>query len=139
MPKLRRVLRRRQRERDPDLAPHRSAGGGLPGRRAVDDPEVDASTPAPGGQGDGAACTLPAPRFREARHEMGAARTACRRRGRTTMRDGEKGIFERLPGSGVWWVRYKDHNHREHREKVGPKGLAVKVYAKRVAQVAEGK
>ena len=55
------------------------------------------------------------------------------------MRDGEKGIFERLPGSGVWWVRYKDHNHREHREKVGPKGLAVKVYAKRVAQVAEGK
>src|SRR5262245_50443975 len=55
------------------------------------------------------------------------------------MRDGPKGVVERPPGSGTFWVRYKDHNHREHREKVGPKKLAQQVYAKRIAEVAEGK
>jgi len=48
-----------------------------------------------------------------------------------------RGIFERPKGSGVWWVRYHDENGREHRESVGSKALAVKVYAKRKTQVAE--
>lgn len=52
------------------------------------------------------------------------------------MRRGPKGVF---PRDGCWWVRYKDADGREHREKVGPKKLAEEVYAKRRSQVAEGK
>jgi integrase len=55
------------------------------------------------------------------------------------MRDGPKGVFGRPPGSGVFWIRYKDADGREHREKVGPKRLAEQVYAKRIAEVAERK
>jgi hypothetical protein len=39
----------------------------------------------------------------------------------------QRGIFERPRGSSLWWVRYHDEHGREHREKVGPKGLALKV------------
>ena len=49
----------------------------------------------------------------------------------------ERGVFERPPDSGVWWVRYTDEHGRLHREKVGPKGLAKKVYEKRKTEVAE--
>jgi site-specific recombinase XerD len=49
----------------------------------------------------------------------------------------ERGIFERPAGSGVWWVRYADENRRVHREKVGPKALALKVYRKRKTEVTE--
>jgi len=49
----------------------------------------------------------------------------------------DRGIFERPPGSGVWYARYKDEHGRLHKEKVGPKGLAQKVYQKRKTQIAE--
>src|SRR5262245_54663833 len=49
----------------------------------------------------------------------------------------QRGIFERPTGSGVWWVRYHDEHGREHRERVGPKGLALRVYQKRKTQIAE--
>ena len=49
----------------------------------------------------------------------------------------QRGIFERPKGSGTWWARYHDEHGREHREKVGPKGLAVKVYQKRKNEIAE--
>jgi len=39
-----------------------------------------------------------------------------------------RGVFERPAGSGIWWVRYTDENGHLHREKVGPKALALKVY-----------
>lgn len=48
-----------------------------------------------------------------------------------------RGVFERPKGSGVWWVRYHDENGREHRERVGPKGLAGEVYRKRKTEIAE--
>ncbi len=48
-----------------------------------------------------------------------------------------RGVFERPSGSGVWWVRYTDENRHLHREKVGPKGLAVKVYQKRKNEIQE--
>jgi integrase len=48
-----------------------------------------------------------------------------------------RGIFERPKDSGVWWVRYADEHGREHREKVGPKGLAGKVYQKRKNEIQE--
>ena len=49
----------------------------------------------------------------------------------------DRGLFERPKGSGVWWVRYVDEHGRLHREKVGPKGLATKVYQKRKNEVQE--
>ena len=63
-----------------------------------------------------------------------------------TMRDDKKrekrgrdsrGLFERPSGSGIWWVRYADEHGRMHRERVGPKGLAAKVYQKRKNEVQE--
>src|SRR5215467_9303326 len=48
-----------------------------------------------------------------------------------------RGLFERPKGSGIWWVRYVDENGRLHREKVGPKGLALKVYQKRKNEIQE--
>ena len=54
---------------------------------------------------------------------------------RTRGRD--RGIFERPKGSGIWWVRYADENGRIHREKVGTKSLALKVYQKRKTEVQE--
>ena len=49
----------------------------------------------------------------------------------------ERGIFERPKASGIWYVRYKDEHGRLHKEKVGPKGLAQKVYQKRKTEIAE--
>jgi site-specific recombinase XerD len=52
-------------------------------------------------------------------------------------RPNPKGCFERPKGSGSWWIRYRDEHGRLHREKVGQKGLAKKVYAKRKTEIAE--
>jgi hypothetical protein len=60
---------------------------------------------------------------------MGADRDDAERRVR--------GLFERPKGSGVWWVCYFDANGRRHRERVGPKALAKKVYQKRKTEIAE--
>jgi integrase len=48
-----------------------------------------------------------------------------------------RGLFEHPKGSGVWWVCYFDEHGRRHREKVGPKSLALKVYQKRKTEVQE--
>jgi len=48
-----------------------------------------------------------------------------------------RGLFERPAGSGIWWVRYTDENGRLHREHVGPKALAIKVYTKRKNEIQE--
>lgn len=48
-----------------------------------------------------------------------------------------RGVFERPMGSGVWWIRYHDEHGHRHRERIGPKGLAIKVYAKRKTEIAE--
>ena len=55
----------------------------------------------------------------------------------TGRRRQSRGVFERPTGSGIWWVRYHDQHGREHRERVGPKGLAAEVYRKRKTEVAE--
>jgi hypothetical protein len=49
----------------------------------------------------------------------------------------QRGIFERPAGSRIWWIRYHDEHGREHREKIGPKGLALQVYRKRKTEIAE--
>jgi hypothetical protein len=48
-----------------------------------------------------------------------------------------RGVFERPRGSGTWWVRYADEHGRIHREKAGPKSLALRLYTKRKAEVQE--
>ncbi len=49
----------------------------------------------------------------------------------------EKGIFEKEPGSDIWWVRYYIDG-RERREKVGRRGDALKLYKVRKADALRG-
>ncbi len=49
-----------------------------------------------------------------------------------------RGVYEKVLGSGVWWVRYADSTGRIRREKVGNKGAAIKLYQKRKTQVLQG-
>jgi integrase len=48
-----------------------------------------------------------------------------------------RGVFERPKDSGRWWIRYHDERGREHREFVGPRGLAIQVYQKRKTEIRE--
>ena len=49
-----------------------------------------------------------------------------------------KGVFEKTPGSGIWWIRYADTAGRIRREKAGAKNAAIKLYSKRKTGVLEG-
>lgn len=42
-----------------------------------------------------------------------------------------QGVFERTPGSGVFWIRWTDQKGIRHREKAGRRGDAVDLLAKR--------
>src|ERR1035441_7452923 len=48
-----------------------------------------------------------------------------------------KGIYEKPPGSGVWWIHYHIRGQR-HREKAGRRGDAIKLYQKRKADGLRG-
>jgi hypothetical protein len=50
-----------------------------------------------------------------------------------------RGVFERIPGSGEWWIRYSDSVGRKHREKAGSKSAAINLYRKRKMGAFEGK
>lgn len=50
-----------------------------------------------------------------------------------------RGIYEREPGSNIWWIRYADTMGRIRREKAGTKGAAIKLYQKRKTEVLQGK
>ena len=50
-----------------------------------------------------------------------------------------KGIYERNPGSGIWWIHYYDAEGKRRREKAGTKSVAVKLYQKRKVEAASGK
>lgn len=41
------------------------------------------------------------------------------------------GVFERVPDSGVWWIRYTDAAGRRHIEKAGRRGDAIDLLTKR--------
>jgi len=51
----------------------------------------------------------------------------------------QRGIYEKVPGSHVWWVRYADSVGRIRREKAGAKSAAIKLYQKRKTEILEGK
>lgn len=42
-----------------------------------------------------------------------------------------RGIFERVPGSGIWWIQYFDATGHRRREKAGSRGMAVDLLTKR--------
>ncbi len=50
-----------------------------------------------------------------------------------------RGVFEKSPGSGQWWIRYVDASGRFRREKAGSKSAAIKLADKRRTQALEGK
>lgn len=49
-----------------------------------------------------------------------------------------RGVYERDPGSGIWWICYKDGGVR-HREKIGTRGNAIAMYQVRKNEIRAGK
>jgi len=54
-------------------------------------------------------------------------------------RRNSRGVFEKIPGSGEWWIRYSDSAGVYRREKAGTKSAANTLYRKRKQQALEGK
>ena len=50
-----------------------------------------------------------------------------------------KGLFEKVPGSGVWWIRYADATGRIRREKAGTKSVAITLYRKRKTEALQNR
>jgi integrase len=50
-----------------------------------------------------------------------------------------RGVFEKAPGSGEWWIRYVDASGRYGREKAGTKSAAINLVRKRKMGAFEGK
>ena len=48
-----------------------------------------------------------------------------------------KGVWEKVPGSGIWWIRYRE-NGVLHREKVGRKSDALALYQRRKNEIRVG-
>jgi hypothetical protein len=46
---------------------------------------------------------------------------------------GVAGVIERAKGSGIWWIRYRDHLGKRRLEKVGRRGDAITLIGKRRA------
>ena len=55
------------------------------------------------------------------------------------MRRNPRGVFEKVPGSGEWWVRFVDATGRYRREKAGTKGVAIDLVRKRKNEALQGK
>jgi hypothetical protein len=51
----------------------------------------------------------------------------------------QRGLFEKMPGSGAWWIRYADTSGRIRREKAGTRGAALKLYQKRKTEILQRK
>jgi hypothetical protein len=49
-----------------------------------------------------------------------------------------KGVYEKVPDSGVWWIRYADESGRIRREKAGTRAAATNLYRLRKAAVLQG-
>jgi len=50
----------------------------------------------------------------------------------------KRGVFEKVSGSGVWWIQYFDASGRRRREKVGAKSRAIKLVEKRRSDAHAG-
>jgi len=70
----------------------------------------------------------------ETETQVGALPQAARKKGRST-----RGVFEKVHGSNIWWIRYMDAQGRFRREKAGTKGMAIDLYRKRKTEALAGK
>jgi site-specific recombinase XerD len=50
-----------------------------------------------------------------------------------------RGVFEKEPGSGVWWIQFFDADGRRRREKVGTRGNAIDLVRKRKTDAMAGR
>ena len=50
-----------------------------------------------------------------------------------------RGVYEKYPGSGEWWICYWDAQGRKRREKAGTKSNAIDLYRKRKNEALQGK
>jgi integrase len=50
-----------------------------------------------------------------------------------------RGVFEKIPGSGVWWIQYFDADGQRRREKAGTRSDAILLVQKRRTEVLSGK
>lgn len=50
-----------------------------------------------------------------------------------------RGVFEQVPGSGIWWVQYFDAEGRRRRETAGLKSAAIMLYRKRKTEALQGR
>lgn len=50
-----------------------------------------------------------------------------------------RGIYEKVKGSGTWWIRYHDSTGRLRREKAGTRSMATTLYQKRKMEALQGK
>jgi site-specific recombinase XerD len=57
----------------------------------------------------------------------------------TKVRRNPRGIYEKVRGSGEWWICYWDAQGRKRREKVGTKSNAILLYRKRKTEALQGK
>jgi site-specific recombinase XerD len=51
----------------------------------------------------------------------------------------QRGVYEKFPGSGAWWIRYSDSTGRIRREKAGTKSAALTLYRKRKTETLQRK
>ena len=49
----------------------------------------------------------------------------------------ETGVYEKEPGSGVWWIRFKSNGVTRH-EKIGRRGDAIAAYKDRKTSILRG-
>jgi integrase len=49
-----------------------------------------------------------------------------------------RGVFEKVSGSGEWWIQFYDSDGRRRREKAGTKGNAIDLYRKRKLEALTG-
>lgn len=50
-----------------------------------------------------------------------------------------RGVYEKIPGSGIWWCRYADSRGILHRERVGRRSDAIDLYNKRRTEALQRK
>src|SRR5271169_1017567 len=50
-----------------------------------------------------------------------------------------RGVFEKVPGSGVWWIQYFDASGRRRREKAGRRSDAITLLNKRKTEKLQRK
>ena len=51
----------------------------------------------------------------------------------------KRGVFEKVPGSGIWFIRFVDGRGRYRREKAGTYSFAIKLLDKRRGEAVQGK